>query len=149
MFQKNVAVGHFQSWYSDVKLETVLAETYLIIACYMTSFTFTLPYLQKSKVRKSAVRKNSKLTEEQKKKWLGVLGHEFMSSEESDEETLVVHPLPWRSSYVNKMYDRIDSYCIHKKSSQSKRQMKVRNTGSPSTRTYPAGTPDWAMTTMD
>ena len=37
----------------------------------------------------------------------------YMSSEESGEEdSMVVHCLPWRSTCVNLMFDRIDKYCL-------------------------------------
>ena len=63
---------------------------------------------------------NTKLTEDQKKKWLAVI-NDFMSSEESgsDDEN-IVHPLAWRSEYVNTWEDR----CIcgeEKKSPQARR----------------------------
>ena len=32
----------------------------------------------------------------------------FMSSEESEGESLVVHPIPWRSQYVGRMFNKID-----------------------------------------
>ena len=75
---------------------------------------------------KTALVKNSKLTEQQHTKWLTVVKNEFMSSEESDEndDTIVVHPLPWRSEHINKMFCKIDAYCYHKKSPQAKRQTK-------------------------
>ena len=70
--------------------------------------------------------------------------NEFMSSEESDEgDFIVVHPLPWRSENVNKMFQRIDEYCYNKKTPQARRQTKV---GSPSGRPKPTDmNPDWAF----
>ena len=56
-----------------------------------------------------------------------------------------LHPLPWRSQYVSKMFLRIDAYSLNKKSSQAKRQTKIRQVGSPSTRSPPTGAPDWAI----
>ena len=103
-------------------------------------------FLQKKKDRESAVRGNSKLTEEQKKKWLTVMSNDFMSSEESEEDQIVVHPLPWRTPYVNTMFSKIDAYVTEKKSPQARRQTKSRKTGFPSTRQRPfdSDTPDWA-----
>lgn len=93
---------------------------------------------QKRKERDSAVLKNSKLTEDQKKKWLTVMTNDFMSSEESGEDdSMIVHPLPWRSEYVNKMFKRIDAFCGNKKSPQAKRQMKPRKYGMASSRPQP------------
>ena len=64
-----------------------------------------------------------------------------MSSEESGEEdSIIVHPLPWRSEYVNKMFSRIDEYCNKKKSSQALRQMKTRIAGTSSSRPKPVDT---------
>ena len=90
---------------------------------------------------------NSKLTEEQRTKWLAVVKNELMSSEESDEDdAIVVHPLPWRSEYVDKMFKKIDKYCFSNKSPQEKRQTKQRITGSPSSRPTPACMePIWAF----
>ena len=103
---------------------------------------------QKRKEREAALMKNSKLSDEQRKKWLAVVKNEYMSSEESGEEdTIVVHRLPWRSEYVNKMFTKIDEYCYHKKSPQAIRQMKARKVGSPSGRSKPlcATEPEWAF----
>ena len=90
---------------------------------------------------------NNKLTEEQRTKWLAVVKNELISSEESDEDdTIIVHPLPWRSEYVNRMFQKIDKYCFSKKSPQAKRQMKKRMTGSPSSREMPVTMdPVWAF----
>ena len=69
-----------------------------------------------------------------------------MSSEESgDDDFIVVHQLPWRSNYVSKMFSKVDAYVINRKSSQAKRQMKIRKVGGTSTRTQPLDAPDWAI----
>lgn len=79
-------------------------------------------------------------------KWLRVAKREYMSSEESgDDDFIIQHPLPWRSQYVNKMFTKIDTYVINRKSSQAKRQMKLRKLGMPSTRSPPVDAPDWAV----
>ena len=84
--------------------------------------------------------KNKKLNDDQKVKWLTVMKNEYMSSEESGpEDTIIVHPLPWRTAYVNKMFEKIDAYVGAKKSSQAKRQMKKRVVGDLSTRPVPTG----------
>lgn len=91
---------------------------------------------------------NTKLTDDQRQKWLAVMTNEFMSSEESgDDDSLCLHPIPWRSSYVSQMFQKIDSYCANKKSSQARRQMKQRQVGSPSRRLLPnaESVPDWAV----
>lgn len=102
--------------------------------------------LQKRKERESVMQKNSKLSAESKTRWMKVMRNDVMSSEESgDDGTNVVKPLPWRSQYVNKMFDKIDDYCGNTKSAQARRQMKTRVVGEPSTRAKPTGLPDWAV----
>ena len=72
--------------------------------------------------------------------------NDFMSSEESDDDNLIVHSLPWRTDYVGQMIERIDKYCDKKKSPQSRRQMKSRLSGSPSSRPTPSSdAPNWAV----
>ena len=52
-----------------------------------------------------------------------------MSSEESENDTFIVHPLLWRLNYVNVMFKKIDLYYAQKKPSQSKRQRNERKLG--------------------
>ena len=89
------------------------------------------------------------MTNAQQEKWLKVVTTELMSTEESEADGIVVHPLPWRSKYVTNMFEKIDTYCIRKKSSHAKRQTKFRKIGSPSSRPQPnnQGIPDWALST--
>ena len=72
-----------------------------------------------------------------------------MSSEESGlDDTIIVHPLPWRSQYVGKMFTRIDQYTQSKKSPQALRQMKSRAMGAQSNRPRPDPIdkfPSWAI----
>lgn len=71
-----------------------------------------------------------------------------MSSEESGpDETIIVHPLPWHTAYVNRMFEKINAYVGAKKSPQAKRQMKKRVMGGYSTRPQPSGkdVPDFAI----
>ncbi len=69
-----------------------------------------------------------------------------MSSEESgDEDKVVVHPLPWRTDYVNQMFNKIDNYNLARKSAQAKRQMKERTNGVQSTRAAPSDMPSWSV----
>lgn len=105
------------------------------------------PILQKKKERESAVMKNRRLTEEQREKWLKVMTNDFMSSEESGEEDSInIRRLPWRSQYVDSMFKKIDSYSKAKKSSQAKRQLKVRRVShDPSARLAPVGAPEWSL----
>ena len=60
--------------------------------------------------------RNKRLTEEQKDKWLSVITTDLMSSEESGpDDDIYVHPSPWRSDYVTKMFSTIDEYVQKKK----------------------------------
>lgn len=94
--------------------------------------------MQKRKEREAAILKNTKMTEEQRKKWLTVITNEYMSSEESGEDdSIIVHPLPWHSDYVNKMFKKIDCYCENLKSPQARRQTKRRVSGGASFRPKP------------
>ena len=88
--------------------------------------------------------KNTRLTEQARDKWLKVMVNEMMSSEESgDEDKVVVHPLQWRTDYVNKIFHKIDSYSITRKSAQARRQMKERANGLLSTCVAPSSMPSW------
>ena len=90
--------------------------------------------------------KKRNLTEDQRKKWLTVITNDYMSSEESEDEKIVVHSIPWRSNYVNRMFKKIDDYSTDKKSPQARRQMKDRIAGSPSTRCCPGSdAPEWSL----
>ena len=90
--------------------------------------------------------KSKKLTDEKKSKWMKIVTNDFMSSEESDGENLTVHPLPWRSDYVNRMFERIDVYCKAHRSAQANRQSKNRVEGSCSKRSPPEGDyPEWSL----
>ena len=118
--------------------------------CFLTWITCNnVPLLQKREERASAFQKNTKLTDQKKKKWLGVIKNELMSSEEScsDEDTICVRPLPWRSPTVNSMFKTVDRYTAAKKTPQARRQMKKRVNGEPSKRPPPAqGTiSSWAL----
>lgn len=93
---------------------------------------------------------NSKLTQQQKNKWLAVIANDIMSSEESgpDDDSILVHSLPWRTQYVTKMFGKIDQYTRSKKSPQALRQMKKRVIGATSNRPRPVPIekfPEWAV----
>ena len=64
------------------------------------------------------------MTNVQQEKWLKVVTTKLMSSEESEGDDIVVHPLLWCSKYVTYMFEKIDAYCtcIRRKSNQAKRQ---------------------------
>lgn len=53
--------------------------------------------------------------------WEKIMIFDLISSEETavhEEEVLVVHPLPWRSSKVDAMFNRLDEYTKDCKSPQ-------------------------------
>ena len=100
--------------------------------------------------RESAIFKSTKLTKEQKQKWMKVMSNEYMSSEESDNdncERVIIHPLPWRSEVIDRMFQKIDDHLSANKSSQAKRQTKERTVGVVSNRKCPNGehVPSWAI----
>ena len=68
-----------------------------------------------------------------------------MSSEESQDDDLLVHSLPWRSKLVDSMFQKIDEKIALNRSSRSKRQKKARKTGQPSSRPCPSNAPEWAV----
>lgn len=75
--------------------------------------------------------------------------HEFMSSEESDingeEDVLVVRTLPWRTSQVNQLMQKLDDKCFIEKRPLARRQTK-RVTGTPSSNPVPLrNVPGWAI----
>ena len=101
---------------------------------HYTSFAIIIImfFLQKRKERESAIFKSTKLTKEQKQKWMKVKSNEYMSSEESDNdncERVIIHPLPWRSEVIDRMFQKIDDHLSANKSSQAKRQTKERTVG--------------------
>lgn len=91
------------------------------------------------------------MSEKDKKRWAVVLVQDFMSSEESDDETrntLIKRPIPWRSHKVDVFFNNLDLHIEGSKSEQSKRQAKERAlTGEQSERPRPkeASYPRWAF----
>ena len=88
--------------------------------------------------------------EEQRKKWIDILKADFMSSEESDvdngDEVLVVRSLPWRSSQVNQLFQRLDDVRLLEKKPLALRQTKRRVVGAPSNCPIPCGNvPAWVV----
>ena len=54
--------------------------------------------LQKRTERQAVFRKLS-YSERDREKWTKVLSVKFMSSEDNEDETIIVRPLPWRLLY--------------------------------------------------
>ena len=82
--------------------------------------------------------------------WEKIMILDLISSEESavdEEEVLVVHPLPLRSSKVDAMFNRLDEYTKDCKSNQALCQTKKRCVGNSSTRNIPVNSllPKWAV----
>ena len=60
----------------------------------------------------------------------------------------MIHPIPWRSEYVDQMFAKTDACCNHKKSRQALYQMKTRKFGSHSARAPPGDSvPEWSLHT--
>ena len=92
--------------------------------------------------------KKTRLTEQAREKWLKVMVNEnlMMSPEESgDEDKVIVHPLPWRTDYVNKMFHKNRQLLYRKEESSARRQMKERANGLLSTRAAPSSMPSWSV----
>jgi len=71
-------------------------------------------FLSERKECSSAIMKNSKFNEQQKDKWLSIITNDMMSSEESGpDDSIIVHPLPWRSQHVDNMFEKVDRYNDH------------------------------------
>jgi len=101
-------------------------------------------FLSERKECSSAIMKNSKFNEQQKDKWLSIITNDMMSSEESGpDDSIIVHPLPWRSQHVDNMFEKVDRYNDGKRSPQARRQMKRRILGDLSSREAPQ-LPKWA-----
>ena len=58
----------------------------------------------------AALEKSTKLSQETKENWLSVVTNDFMSSEESDGEEIIIHPLPWQSARVDEVMSKIDDF---------------------------------------
>ena len=104
--------------------------------------------LQKLTERKSRFEKSSAAqTKKQKDKWARILSPSFMSSDESDGDSIVTKPLTWRSQLVDKFFERLDQASQEGKSPQARRQTKPRVMGEPSSRPRPVddSLPSWAF----
>lgn len=100
-----------------------------------------------------AALERSSVNEHQKAKLMAVLSPEFISSEESNDdsendEVYLVRSIPWRSAKVDDFFVQLDDQIQRSMSKQSKRQQKRRIVSDhPSTRPIPSGKfPSWAFT---
>ena len=91
------------------------------------------------------------MLDKEKRKWQAVLTAEFMSSEESESDSvsgvIVRKELPWRAERVSTMFVRLDSMVDDGKSTFAKRQTRQRVvSGEQSQRGLPKGKfPSWAI----
>ena len=74
---------------------------------------------------------------------------EFMSSEESDEETesgsFTVRPLPWRHNRVSRLFAGLDKKFGKNQTKRSKRMSYSRVEGQSSERPCPQDVPEWML----
>ncbi len=94
------------------------------------------PHLQKLQERQSVFSKRT-YNGSDKEKWQKVLIAEMMSSEESEDDKILVKSLPWRSNKVRRFFYALDDQLYSEKSAQAKRQTKERIVGDVSVRTQP------------
>ena len=99
--------------------------------------------MQKLQARKVTPHKASAIPEGDKENWEEGLIPELISSEESDGgDGFMVHPLPWCSERLNKLFTSLD----HKRrSNRSKVMTQKRHEGIASDRPVPLTAPDWAL----
>ena len=90
------------------------------------------------------------MVEKDKEKWRKVMRPDMMTSEESmsENEELMIVPLTWRSKMVTTFFRKLDEKSMEKKSSQAKRQRKLREGAAYySQRPVPDGLPRWTIAT--
>ena len=98
----------------------------------------------------AALKASTSLSIEEKTKYSDLMRIEYMSSEESDEETganvrmFVTRPLPWRSQEATAVIESLDRKSHRRRSSRALEMVVKRKTGMPSSRGKPEG-PEWAM----
>lgn len=118
--------------------------------------------MQKLQNRKVSLSGSTTLTQEQKEKFSAILQIEYMSSEESAEESgedehmgerlkvLLIHTLPWRNQIVNEMFQSLDRKTARKRTPRAAEMCRKRCRGtepsSPSGTTTkpPPSCPAWA-----
>ena len=67
-----------------------------------------------------------------------------MSSKGSEEDDLIVHPLPWRADHVNSIFSEIDHHLQLSQSGKSKSTKKKKDWNAFSTY-KPISAPSWAV----
>lgn len=81
-------------------------------------------FLQKLHTRQSLLAKTN-LSGKEKEKWSKILVNEMMSSEESDEETIFIKELPWRSSKVDSFFHALDEEAMKKSLSRQNAKQRI------------------------
>ena len=105
---------------------------YMLCIAYITCMhicTLFPPPLPTQKLQeRTAVLNKMKYSPKDKEKWCKIMTVEMMSSEDSDQgdESIIVHPLKWRSDKVTCFLHSLDNKAYEEKSPQAKRQTKKR-----------------------
>lgn len=107
----------------------------ILNSCLLQKLTERTAALQKMKFKKTS----------DAEKWGKALTLDMMSSEESDEEVLKVHSLPWRAVTVGRMFHALDREAAKQRTPQSRRQMKERVVGVESSRPASDTACTWAV----
>jgi hypothetical protein len=92
--------------------------------------------------------KKATLPDKEKEKWMKVFIPQMVSSEESDdsdEDTIVIKPLGWRTERVDSMFHSLDNEIEESKTTQSRRQRKNRVISSIYSTRDPPKLPKWAV----
>ena len=114
----------------------------------MPTYVTFPPYLQKLQERQAMLQRCN-LPEQQKEKWRKIVVAEMMSSEESDaaddDDTIIVKPLPWRSSKVADFFQNLDALGSDGKTSQAKRQRRQRVLSTCASQRPKPALPAWAV----
>ena len=98
------------------------------------------------------------ITAEEKNEAMKILTVDFMSSEETGQESaesdnerappvtiFKIHPLPWRSDRANSIMTTMDRKAKRRSSDRAKEMCRKRCNGDPSTRQPPSSAPAWAV----
>ncbi|KAL5484237.1 hypothetical protein EMCRGX_G020698 [Ephydatia muelleri] len=117
-----------------------------------TGCTYAMGHkFRKLQNRKVALSGSTTLTQEQKEKFSSILRIEYMSSEESAEESgedehmgerlkvLLIHTLPWRNPSVNEMFQSLDRKSARKRTSRAAEMCRKRCRASATEPSSPSG----------
>ncbi|KAL5491851.1 hypothetical protein EMCRGX_G017216 [Ephydatia muelleri] len=116
--------------------------------------------LSKAHSRMNACTTSTAITAEEKNEATKILTVNFMSSEETGQETagsdnervppatiFKLRPLPWRSDRANSIIASMDRKAQRRSSDRAKEMCRKRYNGDPSTRQPPPSAPAWAFRT--